>query len=314
MSPPAISNGPLRAPLTNVGGKTAFITGGSSGIGLGIARACAAAGMRIVITFQTEEHVVEARRSLEADGATFRAIELDVRDRHAMANAEAEARSVFGNIHLLCNNAGVGIATPITESCFGEWDFALAVNLGGVINGVQTIVPGMMAHGEPAHVVATASMSGLFHGGTAGIYTTTKFAVVGMMEALRAELAPAGIGVSVLCPGFVTSNIHRSERKRPPESFPLGRPSDRDLERAARLQAMMPVGMPPLECGERVLRGIRRNDMYILTHPEYEQGVRDRFEALLASMPPPERLEAQQAVLRHAVYVLERQRLAEASA
>jgi short-subunit dehydrogenase len=169
----------------------------------------------------------------------------------------------------------------------------------------------MLAHGEPAHVLATSSMSGLFHGGSAGVYTTTKFAVVGMMEALRAELAPKGIGVSVLCPGLVATNIVQSARNRP-----LGGAASVSEELVAKFRAIMAAAMDPYECGEKALLGVMRNDMYILTHPEFEQGIRDRADAIVASIRrddeavPAERLQAEHMTLRNAVYSAEKARLA----
>jgi len=204
---------PERAALTELEDRHAFITGGSSGIGLGIARACTEAGMKVTITYKTPAHFEEA--ALHFDSHRFHAIRVDVTDRDGMLLAADEAERVFGNIHLLCNNAGVGIRTLITEATFEDWDFGMAVNVGGVINGLKAILPRMLAHRDPAHVLSTSSISGLFHGGRVGIYTATKFAVVGIMEALRAELSAYGIGASVFCPGLVASKIYDSERNRP---------------------------------------------------------------------------------------------------
>jgi len=303
------------APLADVAGKAAFITGASSGVGLGIACACLAAGMRVMITYLTEAHLCAAKPHLERVGGEFHALRVDVSDRIAMANAADVARDLLGNVHLLCNNAGVGIASTILDATLKDWDFAIGVNIGGVVNGISSFLPGMIAHAEPAHVVSTSSMSGLFHGGSVGVYTSTKFAVVGMMEALRAEVAPRGIGVSVACPGLVATNIFHSGRNRPPELRNGERPLAADDVLAARFKTVMAHGMDPMECGERILRGIRRNDMYILTHPEFEQGLRDRHEALLRSIRPEgsaataERLQAEQSTLRHLVYINEAERL-----
>jgi NAD(P)-dependent dehydrogenase (short-subunit alcohol dehydrogenase family) len=301
------------APLADVAGKSAFITGGSSGVGLGIARACAEAGMNVVITYRTPGHLKDALRHFDAS-SRLHAIRVDATDRRGMKSAAAEAERVFGNIHLLCNNAGVGIRTLITNATFDDWDFGIAVNVGGVINGLQIILPRMIAHGEPAHVVSTSSMSGLFHGGAVGIYTATKFAVVGIMEALRAELRERGIGASVLCPGLVTSRIYDSDRNRPARPAALRTQADADREETYR--ALMASGMDPLECGRKVLRGIRRNELYILTHPEFERGIRDRWEVLKASIrqhddhaPPSSRLAAERATLRHEIYIDEKRRL-----
>jgi NAD(P)-dependent dehydrogenase (short-subunit alcohol dehydrogenase family) len=303
----------LDIPLSELEGKVAFITGGSSGIGLGIARACAAASMKVVITYRTERHLARARECLQQQHADFHAIMLDVSDRAAMVRAAEEARERFGDVDLLCSNAGVGIATSIRAATRGDWDYVIGVNIGGLVNALQAFLPGMLERAAPAHIVATASMSGIFHGGSAGLYTTTKFAVVGLMEALRAELRPEAIGVSVCCPGLVQSNISLANRNRPPSDDDHRR--NRALEdlSASRIASLMTAGMDPMECGERVLDGVRRNDMYILTHSEYQQGVVDSFHAILRSFPegqtvPPDRLRAEQSVLTHPIYVVENER------
>ncbi len=307
------------APLRELTGRTIFITGGSSGIGLGIARAAAEAGMNVVITYRTQSNLEEAMEFFEP-GAPVHAIHLDVTDREGFVRAADEAEEVFGPVNLLCNNAGVGILTAITAATYNDWDFGLGVNVGGVVNGVQTFVPRMIARREevPAHIVTTSSMGGVFPGGQAGIYTTTKFAVTGMMEALRAEMDPRGIGVSAFCPGLVRSNIRDSARNRPeelmnapaaPPAGPAGPPPG-----GGGGVDIMDFAMDPLEAGEKVLRGVRRNDLFILTHPEFYQGISDRCDVLLASVPvgepePEGRVNASRGVLRAPIYLAEKERL-----
>jgi NAD(P)-dependent dehydrogenase (short-subunit alcohol dehydrogenase family) len=320
------------APLHELEGKVAYITGGSSGIGRGIARACSEAGMKVIITYRTPAHLEETRSYFEGKHAGFHAIRLDVTDRDAMVRAADEVEEVFGNIHLMVNNAGVGVATPMIQGTFNDWDFSMGVNVGGIINGIQIFVPRIIAHGEPAQIVSTSSMSGLFIGATAGIYTTTKYAVVGMMEALRAELEPHGIGASVFCPGVVRSNIGQSNRNRPeelqnPETMREDQNAAREARRMQQQADMTPeqlaemrerfsnAAMDPLECGRKVLRGVRRNDMFIITHPEYGQGIEDRCEALVRSIPvgdappPPARLMVEERVLTARIYIDEIKKL-----
>jgi len=306
--------------MQDVEGKVAFITGGGSGIGLGMARAFSAAGMKVVIANLRQDHIDQAMAVLGRSGAAVHALRLDVADRKAMAAAAEETVRVFGKVHVLVNNAAVGLIGPMIDARYDDWDWALGVNIGGVVNGVVEFLPKIRAHGEPGHIVSTSSMAGLFAhgGGGAGIYNTTKYAVVGLMESLREELEPLGIGASVFCPGLVNTNIHEFERLRPARYANTGYAIHAEAA-AAREQFMkaniLPAGMDPLEVGERVLRGIRNNDLYILTHPEYEQGVRDRFEAILASFPrgepppPPERVAAESRVLRPQVFIQERDRL-----
>jgi NAD(P)-dependent dehydrogenase (short-subunit alcohol dehydrogenase family) len=231
-----------------------------------------------------------------------------------MLRAADETERVFGKVHILCNNAAVGIIGPATAATFDDWDWGLGVNIGGVVNGVQIFLPRIRAHGEGGHIVTTASMGGIFAAGTAAIYNTSKYAVVGYMEALRPELEPLGIGVSAFCPGLVNTNIHEVEQLRPAK-FADTTYREAALARAGIMkEKVLPAGMDPMEVGERVLRGIRNNDLYILTHPEYEQGIRERFEAILASIPveqekpPAARVAAEAMVLRNPIFAAERDR------
>jgi len=275
-------------PLADVKGKVAFITGGSSGIGLGMARAFSAAGMKVVFTYRRDDHRDAALKLLGADNAGIHAIKLDVTDRAAFAHAADEAEKVFGNIHLLANNAGVGVRAGAVEATFKDWDWGLGVNLGGVINGVATLLPRMRAHGQGAHVMVTSSSAGLVAGGKIGIYVTSKFAVMGLMESLREELDGENVGVSIFCPGFVQSNLIESEKMRPADlvnEVPKPSTLPPSAEEEAMMRKFMAVGMDAVTAGERVLEGIRRNDLYIFTHQEFEQPTRERMEALLAAFP-----------------------------
>lgn len=300
------------APLAMLAGRTAFISGGSSGIGLGIARACREAGMRVAFTYRRTDHRDAALAALGADAAHVLALALDVTDRGAFSRAADETRRVFGNVHLLVCNAGVGIRAGAAEATFNDWDWGLGVNLGGVVNGVATFLPRLRAHGEGAHIVATASTSGLVAGGKTGVYTTSKFAVLGLMESLRDELDGSNVGVSVFCPGFVRSNLLESEKMRPAALVDeIAKPSTQpptDAE-AAMLRKFMAVAMDPADAGRRVLAGVRRNDLYILSHAEFEQPVRERMEALLASFPAERAPSARAATARRFMtdlYVRER--------
>jgi NAD(P)-dependent dehydrogenase (short-subunit alcohol dehydrogenase family) len=300
--------------MKNIEGKVAFITGGASGMGLGMARVFVRAGIKVVIADVRRDHLDQALMHFKGVERSVHAIELDVADRAAMLRAADETERVFGKVHILCNNAAVGIIGPAIDATFDDWDWGLGVNIGGVVNGVQTFLPRIRAHGEGGHIVTTASMGGIFAAGVAPIYNTSKYAVVGYMEALRPELEPLGIGVSAFCPGLVNTNIHEVEQLRPAK---FGDTNSRDaaVARASIMkEKVLPAGMDPMEIGERVLRGIRNNDLYILTHPEYEQGIRDRFEAILASMPvereqpPAARVAAESMVLRNPIFAAERDR------
>lgn len=243
--------------MAQVANKVAFITGGTSGIGLGIAKAFVDASMRVVITGIEDEHVHGALATFAAadQSKQVHAIRVDVVDRRSMERAAAEAIDTFGAMHVLVNNAGIACSSLLTQTSYESWDRLMNVNITGVFNGVNAVLPYIKGQRDGGQVITTASVMGLFTlpGGKAGAYCVSKFAVVGMMEALRAELAESNIGVSVVCPGMVGSSIDQS--------------------------------MGPSEVGRLVLRGMRRNDMYILTHPEFAKVIQDRGEALNAAIP-----------------------------
>ena len=284
--------------MRGIAGKTAFITGGASGIGLGMAKAFAWAGMNVVAADIREDHIAAARKAIASEGLAERVrfLALDVTDRSAFAAAADEAEAMFGKLHVLCNNAGIGILGKISRATEDDWDWAIDVNLNSVFNGVKAVLPKIRAHGEGGHVVNTASMAGLLQYSQAGIYVTTKFAVVGFSEALRAELAPEGIGVSAFCPGGVRTNIRDYEATRPeryaaeaeaPPSPPPGFSfTDEQRSRLARLTAS------PEEAAELVLQGIRDNALYIFTAPEFRPGVEQRFEAIRRALGEDKAREA----------------------
>ncbi|MCP5144217.1 MAG: SDR family NAD(P)-dependent oxidoreductase [Gammaproteobacteria bacterium] len=275
-----MTNDASKAPLADVTGKTAFITGGSSGIGLGMARAFSAAGMKVVFTYMREEHRDRALALFPADNPGVHAIRLDTADRDAMPRAADEAERRFGNVHMLVNNAGIGITSQLSTASWQDWDWAMNVNVDGVFNGIHCFVPRMLAHGEGSHILTTSSSGGLL-AGTLGVYCATKYAVMGMMESLRVELAGRNIGTSVLCPGLVRSDIMNSERNRPQDLANEKPAPDMGLPPID----LMAVALDPVDVGEMVLAGIRNNDLFIFTHEEFADPVRVRGEALLASFP-----------------------------
>ncbi len=270
--------------MKDVKGKVAFITGGASGIGLGIAKACVNAGMKVVIADLRDDHIEESLGFFKAQGqaTALHALKLNVTDRPAFARAADEAEKVFGKIHVLCNNAGMGLVGPIKQLKYADWDWGFNVMIGGVVNGLQTILPRILKHGEGGHIVNTASMAAIVPIPNTVIYTTAKGALVSMAETLRAELAPDNIGVSAFCPGPVRTNIRETGKLRPPEFSDSGL-----IENEKRLadRPNSPNWMSLEECGERVLRGIERNDLYIFTHPEFRAGAAERCETILASFP-----------------------------
>jgi len=273
--------------MKDISGKTAFITGGASGIGLGMAKAFAAAGMRVVIADIRKDHLDEAMDYFKGMEKRVHPMTLDVADREAVARAAAEAEKVFGPVHILCNNAGVNIILPLDQAGFEDWDWLLSVNLGGVINGLVSFIPHFIAHGQGGHIVNTSSIAGIVAGPGSGIYSATKFAIRGLSESLRYDLAPHNIGVSVLCPGTVATNLHQSEENRP-ERYE-GTADDAMRERRSvtgtLFRQVLPTGMTPEEVGEKVLKGIRNNDFFILPHPEFKEEFQESFDEIIAALP-----------------------------
>jgi NAD(P)-dependent dehydrogenase (short-subunit alcohol dehydrogenase family) len=273
-------------------GKVAFITGGASGIGLGIAKACAKYGMKVVIADSRQSALDEAMAYFKENKLPVHPVKLDVTDRSAYARAADEAEAVFGKIHVLVNNAGVGSGGPVQSLTYKDWDYSVGVNLGGVINGLVTILPRILRHGEGGHIVSTSSTNGIAATGVSITYCTTKFAIAGMMEALATELQDKNIGASVLVPGPTMTNLGQSsfenrpahlrnegETQPPPPRNGQASPPPRDPD----------VWMDPIETGERVVRAIRDNDLYIITHPEFKAGFKARHDAIMRACPdePP---------------------------
>lgn len=268
--------------MQNIEGKTAFVTGGASGIGLGIAKALLGAGMNVVVADIRDDHLAEAAAELAAPERVL-TLKLDVTDRAAFADAADAAEARFGNIHILCNNAGVAVVGPTALATYADWDWVMGVNLGGTINGIVTLLPRIRRHGEGGHIVNTASMSGLVPVGGTTIYSTGKAAVIAMIECMRPELESEGIVCSAFCPGAVQSNIAEASRTRPADLADSGyAEADKRRQDGGRFFHLYQTKE---EVGERVLRGILNDELFILTHSEFLDGVRRRGEAACAAVP-----------------------------
>lgn len=265
--------------MEDLNGKGAFVTGGASGIGLGMARAFAANRMKIAIADVEAGPLAAAEAEITALGAECLAIQLDVADRDAMHAAAETSRKAFGKMHVLCNNAGVGgTGMALDEVTAEDWDWVLGVNLMGTVNGLQAFLPLIKEHGEGSHVINTASMAGLraYPRRGQGIYITTKFALVGMSEALAPDLEPHGIGVTVLCPGYVNTLIFKAGRNRPQE---YGGPFVRDEN--SELAAGAKNGMDPDIVGDLIVEAILANKLYVMTHDEERHMVENRHANIM---------------------------------
>ena len=273
-------------PIASFEGKTAFITGGASGIGLGIARVLVGRGARVVLADLRQDHIDHALAGFAGAGRSnaVSALQLDVTNRAAYREAAQRMEAEFGGIDILVNNAGVGLEGPLLEATYADYDFGFGVNLGGVINGFTEFMPQMIAHGRGGHIVSTASLAAeVVMPPHLAIYAASKAAVCHFCEAAKAELALHGIGVSILLPGPVKSNIHETQANRPRELLEASgfKTSEERLSRRI-------VGdnwMEPEAVGELVADGILDNATYIVTHGFYKEAMRARAEAVLAATP-----------------------------
>ena len=263
--------------MKDFAGRTAFVTGGAHGVGIGLVRALLAEGCRVAIADIRAASIQNALSELASPMAM--GVEVDVSSREGLARAAAEVEARFGPVSLLFNNAGINLFQTIEESSYDDWDWVMGVNLNGPINGVMTFVPRMVAAGKGGYVVNTASMAAFLAAGRPGIYNTTKFAVRGMSESLRASLAPHGIGVSVLCPGLVKSYIYASDEIRPERLKSHARPVD--AANVRRLAEIHEFGMEPEVIAARVLEAMRENRFHIFTHPEFKDELREVFDEVL---------------------------------
>jgi len=262
-------------------GKTALITGGVSGIGFGIARAFAAADIDLVLTYRNADHRAQAADwFVQQHRPPPRFIALDVTDRERWREVAEE----IGPVHILVNNAGVSVFGPTDAASYADYDWIMGVNFGGVVNGLVTFVPRMKALGGGGHIVNVASMAAYLPGPQAGIYTASKFAVRGLTECLRFNLAPHGIGVSLVCPALTRTKAWDSALKRPARFAASGfAPPDR--AELARFGEAFEAGMDPLEVGQKTLAGMMENRALILTHPEFAQDFDEIHQACRAALP-----------------------------
>lgn len=262
-----------------------LVTGGASGIGLGIATALLTRGARVVIGDVRTDHMERAGRALAAFKERVYIRHLDVTDADAWVGVREEVRARFGTVHLLCLNAGIGVLGTILQARPHDWDWLMGVNLRGVTLGLETFLPLMRDCRQGGHICATSSMGGLVVADDGGIYSSAKFGVVALMECLRMELACEGIGVTVLCPAGVNTNIHDHGSMRPREFGDSGIALDpeRQREMAAMARSILALGADPMLVGERVVDAILANESSVFTDAAVAPILRARRDALIAA-------------------------------
>lgn len=265
--------------MQDLRGKVAFITGGASGIGLAMAEAFGREGMSVMLADIEAGALEKAVAGLREKQVRAEGVICDVTSRDSVRAGALETIAKFGKVHLVCNNAGVGSGGPMGTVPARDWDWIVDVNLMGVVYGMEVFTPLIESHGEGGHFVNTASMAGMVSPPGMEPYCATKFAVVAMSEGWAAQLAPKNIGLSILCPGFVKTRIHESRRNRPDAYAP-------DQKAAPAADApFSPVlsGIPVEPVANRVVEGVKDNDLYIFTHPEFRAATQARFERILAA-------------------------------
>ena len=275
--------------MQDLTGKVAFITGGASGIGLGMARAFLEEGMKVALADWSDKHIAQAREQLAGSNAVH-FVKTNVAERESLRAAAQETLDTFGKIHVLCNNAGVNGGGTAASPDFDEWDKAIAVNLGGVVNGTKIIVPIIREQGEGGHVVNTSSMAGVVPLPGLAAYSTAKYAVRGFSESLRIQLAEKGIGVSCLFPGATRTALVPLPEDDPENITEEGAPQFlKDLWDAMR------AAIDPYDTGREVVKAIRENRFYIFTNAEFLDEVKERHREIEAAFPtepaPPGRVK-----------------------
>jgi NAD(P)-dependent dehydrogenase (short-subunit alcohol dehydrogenase family) len=273
-------------------GKVAVISGGAGGIGFGLAKHCAAQGMKVVLADIEGPALTEAVRILRSEGAEVLGLHTDVSKLADIEKLAAKTLETYGGVHLLFNNAGVqtGKGEPFWESTIADWQWVLGVNLWGVVHGIKVFLPIMLQQKTPCHVVNTASVAGLMSSSVLGIYSVSKAAVIMLSETLYLQLKEnnSSIGVTVACPSVVRSRLNDAERNRPLElaNPPSGPLTQRQQAIINLFQQLNEKGMPPEHFAGLVFEAIQNDKLYLLSHPDYNPAIRQRAENLLQGLNP----------------------------
>jgi NAD(P)-dependent dehydrogenase (short-subunit alcohol dehydrogenase family) len=270
--------------MQDLQGRTAVITGAAGGIGRAIAERCVADGMNVVAADVDGAALAHTVAALREGGTRVEGVQIDVSKADQVEALAKQAYDAFGAVHLVVNNAGVAVSGKIWEHTLADWEWTMGVNLWGVIHGVRSFVPKMIAGGQPGHVVNVASMAGLTVNPMMGIYTVTKHAVVALTETLHHDLkifAPA-LRASVLCPGWVATDITKSERNRPQHLAE----TQQSTQLAGAMNALVASGLPPSRVADEVLAAVREDRFWIFTHPSFLGATKHRADEILSGKNP----------------------------
>jgi len=273
--------------MQDLSGKTAIVTGAASGIGLGIATALAESGANVVMADIQKDAVEQAAHRLSGTNKRVMPVRIDVTLEQSVVDALAEAEREFGKLHIACNNAGVPMhGTKVVDVPPGDWQFVMGVNIWGIIHGIRHFVPAILRHGEEGHVVNTASVAGFQNrrGTNQGPYSMSKYAALSLSEALAHELDGTKVGVSVLCPGPINTNIARGARNRPDH---MGGPQSRPSDEAVLAERLATQGLDPRRVGERVVDAIRTNTFYAFVGAVPADVIRTRHRHIEEALESP---------------------------
>jgi NAD(P)-dependent dehydrogenase (short-subunit alcohol dehydrogenase family) len=263
-------------------GKVAFVTGGASGLGFALARALGRARMKVMLADIDVNSLENAVAELKKDQISVRGVECDVSDRTSVQRAASETLAAFDKVHLVCSNAGVFSGGAIERITPGDWDWVLGVGLMGFVYAIQTFLPQIKAQEEGGHIVATSAVAGMLSPPGFGPVNASKAGIIALSQTLAAELAGTSIGVSILVPGFMRTRGADSARNRPKR---FGERTERSPEAADQVAALIRSGMDPDEVAEKVVHGIKENQLYIFSDPVWRSTLEEQYQRILAAYP-----------------------------